>query len=192
MSMALATVPSDETSLKLYSSSALGSLNVSQYRPQITNENRPRHKFFNALAPASPITKNGVYLTLQKRMRGRIAQAQLYIGRVVQRDRRKGETSREWTVLSMTQAESFVVDKMRRTRAEDGEDWLKWTERYYALKGKRLPLIPDGVEGSAWEVDADGKYVQQLMGGVSDEGSTLVPVIEGWDDMESWTPPSRR
>lgn len=190
MSMVLAAVQDEESSLKLHLSSGLGSVKVSQYRPQITDANRPRHKFFSSLAPACPITKGGVYLTLKKSVRNDPAPPQLYIGRVIQRDRHKGETTREWTALSMTQAEAFVVKQLRS--AESREKWLKWTECYYALKGNVLPLVPDGLEESAWEIDADGKYVRQSIGEVTDEGSTLVTAKEDWDAMESWMPPGLR
>lgn len=161
------------------------------------NPYRSEHKFFDALAPAFPHIKGGLYLTLQKRGRngnGRMENlGQLYIGRVIQRDRTPDETTEQWTALSMRLAERFVVKRMRKaTKAGNLLDWLVWTERYYALKGKLLPLIPDGLEGSAWERDAEGKYVYQLVGEVSEDDITDVPAFGDWDDMELYTPAEKR
>jgi len=197
--MSLRFVPDDNVSLKLYKSSALGCISVPEYRPQPENdEERARHKFFRACGkytfpvPAFPIVTNEVYLRLKKTWRNGGPypdSAKLYIGRVISRDRYPDETNKQWAVLSMRQAESFVVGNLRVVDF-GSKDWLAWTERYYALKDKPLPLIPDGLDdGTAWERDGNGQYVYQVVAEVcGDYGTTLAPVVEGWDDVESYIP----
>jgi hypothetical protein len=162
------------------------------------NPYRSEHKFFDALVPAFPHIKAGVYLSLQKRGRdqnGRMKNlGQMYIGRVIQRDKTSDESKQQWTALNMRLAERFVIKRMRMaTKAGDLPAWLAWTERYYALKGTLLPLIPDGLEGSAWERDAEGKYVLQLpLAEALESGTTAVPVADQNDDLELWPPPKTR
>lgn len=209
--MLLGFVPDDNVSLRLYQSSALRCIGVLPYRPEWNNEEeRSRHTFFGACSkttfpvPFRPRIKKRLYLTLQKRWRNGGPypdSGQLYIGRVItERDRTRDETTEQWTNLSMMRAERFVVANLRDAKF-GSKEWLAWTVRYYALKEKPLPIIPDGLdEGTAWECDGDGKYVHQLVGEngkhclqqvgevCEDFGTPFGPLAESRDDVESYSP----
>ena len=191
----LVTVPDDKTNLKSFNRSSglfcllYGELSEPHWKvrhqndrhsailsapvddPSVVlyNSNGNANRFFDALAKWHSGTKDSVYLWLQKRWREgqRMRQAQLYIGRTVERARRRGETNESWTALSINQANRFVIQKLRARKkvfVTDGgyklvrkvefgsQAWLKWTMRLYALN-------PNNVEGHAREVDADGRYV---------------------------------
>jgi hypothetical protein len=197
--MSLGFWPDKNVSLSLYQSSAVGRISAPRYCPKPDNdEERERHRFFSACGkrtfpvPASPITTGGFYLRLKKSWRNggpHPDSARLYFGRVISRNRYPDETDKQWVALSMRHAESFVVDNLRDVEF-GSKDWLKWTERYYALKVNPLPLIPDGLdEGTAWERDGDGKYVGQLRTeNVFEDYATAMSECEN-EDVESWTPP---